>query len=540
MPTFSDYLYQQVAGTVQPVSNTWVQLVNNSTGLAYLSAAATTTLGLYTVTAPAGVYTINTGSSPAGPWTATGDVNYSVANRLDWANILDFGGKPDGTSDNTAALTSAIASLPSAIGTVYFPAAAQPYVFASAWAVQTASRVRFQGAGPTGTGGTATSTLIRFTTTSGPLIAASGTTGLELEDLYIQWPSSFAGTVVDFSATTFNAIRRCAFFTNGTGITAALLVGLDSSTRCVIERCLFHNAQVAIQGLSSGVHFSNIIAVRDCNFGTAQPNGDIQTACIQNVGQGWEITGNTFEMGQLGGNCVVVSNTLGNNGPGVLFAGNWIGDQGANAITQVTAGQGWTITGNYFGGAAATTAISVPNNTPGVSILGNFFQTYSVGTLIGTSVSRFVYSGNQINTVTTEISGSPTTGMVTLGGQVNTYGLLQSQGTLQFLGAERRSVRAPAFTTPFTPDPTLGERTEMTLTAALTVNAPTNGVSGMRLEFWWIQDGTGGRTITYNAVYHTSTGAAIVTTASTVTIDVFECQSDNTTWRLVSRATGQT
>jgi Right handed beta helix region len=97
--------------------------------------------------------------------------------------------------------------------------------------------------------------------------------------------------------------------------------------------------------------------------------------------------------------------------------------------------------------------------------------------------------------------------------------------------------RNPAtFAASFTPDPTAGNSIAITLTAAITINAPTAGTywPGARLKFVLTQDATGGRTITWNAVYKTPPAAT--TTASTNTIAVYEY--DGTNWRLESFRTG--
>ena len=55
-----------------------------------------------------------------------------------------------------------------------------------------------------------------------------------------------------------------------------------------------------------------------------------------------------------------------------------------------------------------------------------------------------------------------------------------------------------------TPDPYAGSDIVMTLTGNLVVNAPVNGHRGSKLNFVFIEDGPGGRTVTWNAVYKTN------------------------------------
>ncbi len=64
------------------------------------------------------------------------------------------------------------------------------------------------------------------------------------------------------------------------------------------------------------------------------------------------------------------------------------------------------------------------------------------------------------------------------------------------------SMIAPAFAASYTPDPYVATVINLgALTANLTVNAPSNAHLGAELEFRLVQDGTGGRTVTWNAAY---------------------------------------
>ncbi len=87
-----------------------------------------------------------------------------------------------------------------------------------------------------------------------------------------------------------------------------------------------------------------------------------------------------------------------------------------------------------------------------------------------------------------------------------------------------------------TPDPFVGNVVEVTLTGALTINAPGNGpyVAGNTLTFILIQDGTGGRVTTFNAAYKTNWTP--VTTASKTNTITFAY--DGTSWWQVSAVTG--
>jgi len=87
-----------------------------------------------------------------------------------------------------------------------------------------------------------------------------------------------------------------------------------------------------------------------------------------------------------------------------------------------------------------------------------------------------------------------------------------------------------------TPDPFVGNVVEVTLTGALTINAPGNGpyVAGTTLTFILIQDGTGGRVTTFNAAYKTN-WTPVTTASKTNTISF---AYDGTSWWQQSAVTG--
>lgn len=59
-----------------------------------------------------------------------------------------------------------------------------------------------------------------------------------------------------------------------------------------------------------------------------------------------------------------------------------------------------------------------------------------------------------------------------------------------------------AYAASITPDAAVGERVVVgALTGNLTINAPANPTTGAELHFAFTQDGTGGRTITWNAIF---------------------------------------
>jgi hypothetical protein len=89
------------------------------------------------------------------------------------------------------------------------------------------------------------------------------------------------------------------------------------------------------------------------------------------------------------------------------------------------------------------------------------------------------------------------------------------------------------YATPFTPDAGLaGETIRLDLTGNITINAPTKPHAGQRLTFVFRQDATGGRTVTWNAIFKQNWSPT--TTASKINTITFAY--DDANW--VQVATG--
>ena len=122
--------------------------------------------------------------------------------------------------------------------------------------------------------------------------------------------------------------------------------------------------------------------------------------------------------------------------------------------------------------------------------------------------------------------------------------LLAGSAPSQFsvrMGGSNDGVQSLGFSSTLAVDPFMGETIAVTLTGPMTVSAPaltgtnTTGVfliPGMRLRFILRQDGTGGRVVTWNAVFKTS--GALTTTLNTV--NIVEFIYDGTNWRQLATA----
>ncbi len=94
---------------------------------------------------------------------------------------------------------------------------------------------------------------------------------------------------------------------------------------------------------------------------------------------------------------------------------------------------------------------------------------------------------------------------------------------LEIGGVSMHTITYAATITPNCPD---GQFQTVTLTGNVTVAAPTNATTGRVLELLFIQDATGGRTVTWNAVF-TITNWAINLTASAATLARFVYNGSN-------------
>jgi hypothetical protein len=76
---------------------------------------------------------------------------------------------------------------------------------------------------------------------------------------------------------------------------------------------------------------------------------------------------------------------------------------------------------------------------------------------------------------------------------------------------------------------------KVTLADNRTLNAPTNGSTGQFASLLIIQDGTGTRTLTWNAVYEFATDTAPTLTATAGLADLFTFRYNGTKWLEVGR-----
>lgn len=76
---------------------------------------------------------------------------------------------------------------------------------------------------------------------------------------------------------------------------------------------------------------------------------------------------------------------------------------------------------------------------------------------------------------------------------------------------------------------------KVTLGGNRTLSAPTSGTTGQFISILVVQDGTGGRTLTWNAVYEFASDTAPTLTATANLGDVFVFRYNGTKWIEVGR-----
>jgi len=95
---------------------------------------------------------------------------------------------------------------------------------------------------------------------------------------------------------------------------------------------------------------------------------------------------------------------------------------------------------------------------------------------------------------------------------------------------------APAAAGTFTPNMFNGNHFIVQMPAGnITIAAPVNGRPGLVLDLTIVQDGTGSRTVTWNAIYHFAGAASPTLTTTASRRDMFRFIFNGTSWNETSR-----
>lgn len=194
---------------------------------------------------------------------------------------------------------------------------------------------------------------------------------------------------------------------------------------------------------------------------------------------------------------------------------------------------------NQCKGLVLVGVVADSNSTSGAGTYPAFdLWESSHNTIIGTSTERFA-PGTQRNAL--RVRSNSGFNYISLKHQfINgaTSGIAIASAVddpsniIEINGSRAEGVETVTYAASITPDPFLGSVKKVTLTGNLTVNAPTgtNFGQGTRMTFILAQDATGGRTVTFNAVFKTNWTPDTAANK----INVIEFVYDGTNWQEVA------
>ncbi len=294
-------------------------------------------------------------------------------------NAREFGMLGD-TSDVTAALTQALATLPTAGiggGKIIFPIG--DYTISSPIDLKNLRNVTLECATVARRAADDQSCTMRYTASSGSLFTFNGATGITIRGFNLQYThASYADVFIDLGQGTGSQntteilfeYNRIGGKSTSSQAATSLVLAAEQVYDITFRHNVFLHGVTAIRGSTTSVINSNIVTIANNLF---LPT--FTSAPIRAGGTTWNIEGNTFEprSGSLGN--ALFLETIGVVGLNVVR--NWMGD-GNSASTvwvQLSHGptQGVVISGNVIADInAASTCIDFGTAVAiGVTITGN-------------------------------------------------------------------------------------------------------------------------------------------------------------------------
>ncbi len=338
-----------------------------------------------------------------------------------YQNVIWYGAKCDGSTDDSTALQAAITAQPASgnIGGVILSPANAICLFATPLSFVGKSYITVKGAN-SGIASTGTSSIWIYTGGAATrAINALNTSGIVFDGMMLGWNNSaFAGILLDFGSsspgstvTPYPRVTRSAFSPFGSGSTTAVTcVNVSEAIEFTIDQTGFVSCKIAIHG--ENVLGQSTVGLISHNqfFNSAQ-------VPIQQCGEAWRISSNTFEHLQSG-LIGAFSNSSTLPCKGITFDNNWIGDGTANGGTAIDIyAQGLSIRGGRISGFSSTSnvaigleavtgfsiegvqfdnlsiAVSAASGTPnGGIICGNAYASASVTTFISSGMGTSVFS----------------------------------------------------------------------------------------------------------------------------------------------------
>lgn len=308
-------------------------------------------------------------------------------------NVQGYGAAGDGTTDDTNAVKAALAECPTHGCTIFFPPGQYP--ISSTLDLTNKLNRRFVCGAVRANNDVQQCDLV-YTGTSGNLINADGTRGLEIAGMNLAYSdAAYNGTLINLNQTSGSTNTTWINIHDGriggrTGaVSAASLIDMDLVYDINIERNTFLNAVTYIRGSSVSVVNANAVKIRD-NLFLQSTSG---TSQIRLGGQGWVIEGNSFEPCTASVACSISIDPVGQRG--LQFTGNWMGDATSGLWINLTGGAllGGAFHGNEIQGTGSTDCISL-GAAEGVSIMGNMLECSSES-VIGSSAETVIELANK-------------------------------------------------------------------------------------------------------------------------------------------------
>lgn len=302
-------------------------------------------------------------------------------------NVLSYGAKCDGSTDDSTALQAAITAAATnggrnnRGGVVLLPKG--QCNFGTPLNMKGLYGIRIQGQGGYAPGSPKPSSILLYTGTGATsAIQANAAIGAQFLDVAVLYnSSSFTGVLIDFAQSTqpsggaYALIQRCLIGTNTNdnlnAFGASSLISFDNMIDSWVRDSNLQGAFVGIHLRDSAAHFGNAITIDGNRF------SDFQTAAITNGSQRLTVTSNTFE-----NNPLMISWNSGHPGTYPTMAPVY-------AVEAAMATQGFLFAGNYVGDGDFSTPFfsTVNNDMHGLMFTGNFFAgNISLGNVAGSSI----------------------------------------------------------------------------------------------------------------------------------------------------------
>jgi hypothetical protein len=309
-------------------------------------------------------------------------------------NVLEYGAKVDGVTDDSEAWTDAVEAV-GACGTIVMPSGIS--LVESGVNLEGLQNINLVGQGSQAAG----SALRTNRTDEGVLINAKHSRGCGMSgmELFHGGPIALNGAVIDagggsLTPTDYLAVHRCLIVATTSESAAIDLVRADYGISHRFTHCAFTGGRWGIRGRDEASIYLNGLELASCTFSSQAQ------APLRNLGQTTDIHACVFEPAANGLPLVLLQDA---SVPlmGFSFHGNQIPDTTATTgVAMLLNGMGIHIDANdFFSPAAEGTKIAIQLNgtTEGITIANNIFEKYHIGidkngqTATGVAIGPNVY-----------------------------------------------------------------------------------------------------------------------------------------------------